>query len=190
MQDIYKDLEKLSMYQWLGCAGHHTNLIAQAGFKNVVTAARLVKKCKKIVEHIKHSTNSTNLLIEYEKILELPLLKVLQENNTRWWSILIMLERLIKIVDAVNGVLAMQGKNHLLINQRELNAMEVLVKLLTPFKEATKNLSGENYVTISFVIPFFNKLKKHLAEDPKDIQIIKDMKTHMLKKLENRYTKK
>ena len=31
--DIHKALEKLGKYQWLGCAGHHTNLIAQVGFK-------------------------------------------------------------------------------------------------------------------------------------------------------------
>ena len=55
-------------YNWLGCAGHHTNLIAQAGFKNVAAAARLVRKCKKIVEHIKHSSRATYLLIEYENI--------------------------------------------------------------------------------------------------------------------------
>ena len=65
-----------------------------------------------------------------------------------------MLERLINIVHAVNGVLAMQDKHHLLINERELNAMQLLVDLLKPFQEATENLSGENYVTISFVIPF------------------------------------
>ena len=104
--DIHKALEKFGKFKWLGCAGHHTNLIAQVDFKNVVTAARLVRKCKKIVEHIKHSTNSTNLLIEYENILKLPLLKVLQENNTRWWSILILVDSFILIIEAVLAVLA------------------------------------------------------------------------------------
>ena len=40
--DIHKALEKLGKYQWLGCAGHHTNLIAQAGFKNIQSAAKIV----------------------------------------------------------------------------------------------------------------------------------------------------
>ena len=54
--DISKALKTLGKYRWFGCAGHHLNLIAQAGFKQVQSAASLVKKCKKIVEHIKSST--------------------------------------------------------------------------------------------------------------------------------------
>ena len=45
--DIHKALEKLGKFQWLGCAGHHTNLIAQAGFKNVVAAEKLLKNARK-----------------------------------------------------------------------------------------------------------------------------------------------
>ena len=42
--DISKALKKLGKYRWFGCAGHHLNLIAQAGFKQVQSAASLVKK--------------------------------------------------------------------------------------------------------------------------------------------------
>ena len=63
--------------------------------KQVEPAAKLVKKCKRVVEHIKSSGPAAYLLIEYQKEFELPLLKVLQENNTRWWSILIMMERIL-----------------------------------------------------------------------------------------------
>ena len=129
--DIHKALETLGKYEWVGCAGYHTNLIAQAGFKNVQSATRIVRKCKKIVEHIKHSTNSTNMLITYQKQLELPLLKVLQENSKRWWAILIMLEKLLDIAYHVNAVLAYQGKTYLLINERDQNDMQLIVDLLT-----------------------------------------------------------
>ena len=57
------------------------------------------------------------MLIRYENQLQLPLLKVIQENNTRWLSILIMLERLLALVSAVNSVLVAQGKKHLIITQ-------------------------------------------------------------------------
>ena len=45
--DITKAIKKIGKYSWFGCAGHHLNLIAQAGFKQVQSAASLVKKCKK-----------------------------------------------------------------------------------------------------------------------------------------------
>ena len=53
--DISKAIMKIGQFVWFGCAGHHLNLIAQAGFKQVHAAAALVKKCKRIVEHIKSS---------------------------------------------------------------------------------------------------------------------------------------
>ena len=81
--DITKAIKKIGKYSWFGCAGHHLNLIAQAGFKQVSTAASLVKKCKQIVEHIRSSLLASYLLISYQQELELPLHKVLQENNTR-----------------------------------------------------------------------------------------------------------
>ena len=81
--DIGKAITKIGGYPWFGCAGHHLNLIAQAGFKQVEPAATLVKKCKRIVEHIRSSGPAAYLLIKYQKEFELPLHKVLQENNTR-----------------------------------------------------------------------------------------------------------
>ena len=41
--------------------------------------------------------------------------------------------------------------------------MECLVALFRPFQEATEILCAEKYVTISFVVPFFDKLRDHLA---------------------------
>ena len=78
--DIAKAIKKIGKYSWFGCAGHHLNLIAQAGFKQVSTAASLVKKCKQIVEHIRSSVPANYLLIHYQEELELPLHRVLQEN--------------------------------------------------------------------------------------------------------------
>ena len=66
--------------------------------------------------------------------------------------------------------------------------MECLVDLFRPFQEATEILCAEKYVTISFVVPFFDKLRDHLAAKDMDNEIIKDMKKHMLLKLNTRYS--
>merc|ERR1711888_479880 len=88
----------------------HLHLIAQAGFNQVEPAATLAKKCKRIVEHIRSSGPAAYLLIEYQKEFELPLHKVLQENNTRWWSILIMMDRILENFDPITMTLG--GNNH------------------------------------------------------------------------------
>ena len=153
--DISKALKTLGQYRWFGCAGHHLNLIAQAGFKQVQSAATLVKKCKKIVEHIKSSTPASYLLIKYQELLELPLHRILQENNTRWWSILLMMQSLIENKDAITLVLATQNKSHLTLTPCDNRDMNHIIKLLKPFKVCGEMLSSESNVTISLIIPLF-----------------------------------
>ncbi|MCP4255070.1 MAG: hypothetical protein GY775_17020, partial [Candidatus Scalindua sp.] len=87
--DITKALR--GKYQWLGCAAHHTNLVIKHGFKNVKSAAKLLKKCKCIVKSINHSNPLIYGVRKYQEELDLPPCKLLQEVTTRWWSILIML---------------------------------------------------------------------------------------------------
>ena len=117
-----------------GCADLHLNLIAQAGFKQVAPAATLVKKCKQIVEHIRSSGPATYLLIRYQQELELPLHKVLQENNTRWWSILIMMNRIMEHIHPITLTLADNSKSYLILNTTEKTHINSIIQLLKPFK--------------------------------------------------------
>ena len=66
--------------------------------------------------------------------------------------------------------------------------MKNIVQLLEPFKCALEMVSAEKNVTISLIIPIFEKLKSHLQASTHDSNMIKDMKTHMLSKLGTRYT--
>ena len=45
--DISKALRVLGKFRWFGCAAHCLNLTAQAAFKKVPVAAKLVKRMKK-----------------------------------------------------------------------------------------------------------------------------------------------
>ena len=186
--DISKALKTLGKYRWFGCAGHHLNLIAQAGFKQCQSAAALVNKCKKIVEHIKSSTPAGYLLIKYQELLELPLHRVLQENNTRWWSILLMMQSLIDNKDAITLVLAHQNKSHLILTPSDNRDMLLIIKLLKPFKVCGEKLSSESNVTISLIIPLFQSLKQHLTALNNDTIMIQNMKKFMLLKMKTRYS--
>ena len=63
--------------------------------------------------------------------------------------------------------------------------MRVIVNLLKPFAVAIYHFIGDKLVTIS-VVPFFQTLQDHLAAKKSDIQMIREMKIHMLQKLNNR----
>ena len=186
--DISKAIVKIGQFVWFGCAGHHLNLIAQAGFKQVHAAAALVKKCKRIVEHIKSSVPASYMLLKYQEEMELPLHRVLQENNTRWWSILLMMESIMNNLAAIIVVLGTNGKTHLILDSAEQTSINLIIRLLTPFKVCGEKLSSENNVTISLIVPLFEKLKRHLAVNPLDCRMITDMKTNMLAKLKTRYS--
>ena len=186
--DIGKAIKTIGGYPWFGCAGHHLNLVAQAGFKQVEAAAKLVKKCKRIVEYIRSSGPASYMLIDFQHDLEMPLLKVLQENNTRWWSILLMMERIRDNMHALMLTIAANTKYHLLLAESEQSHILLIIKLLKPFKELGDKLGSEKNVSISLVVPVIHALKDHLEAEEDDTSMIKDMKRNMLEKLENRYS--
>ena len=67
--DISRAIRDLADFRWFGCNAHQLNLIAQAAFKKVPVAARLVRRAKKVVEFIRKSSNASNLLGDYNELL-------------------------------------------------------------------------------------------------------------------------
>ena len=84
---------------------HHLNLICQIAFKRVQAAADLVKHCKRIVELMHKSTPANYSLVENQGALGMAKKKLVQENCTRWWSILAMFESLVENMIPLLGTL-------------------------------------------------------------------------------------
>ena len=99
-----------------------------------------------------------------------------------------MMQSLMNKMTAITLVLGHNNKSYLILNQNNKNYINFIIKLLKPFKECGEKLSSESNVTISLIIPLFDKLKKHLSANAIDTTLIKDMKTKMLAKLKTRYT--
>ena len=97
-RDISKALK--GIYQWLGCAAHHINLVIKEAFRKDRTAAHLLKKCKKIVSSINYSNTMIYDVRKYQEEFDLPRAKLLQEVTTRWWSILQMLISIVQNKDS------------------------------------------------------------------------------------------
>ena len=188
--DIGKAIKTIGGFPWFGCAGHHLNLVAQEGFKKVEAASKLVKKCKRIVEYIKSSVPASYMLVDFQQDLEMPILKLLQENNTRWWSILIMMTRIKDNMHPLMLTIAeSRNRFHLILTEDEQDAISDIIDLFEPFKEAAEKLGAEKQVSISLVLPVIHYLKAHLEENVEDISMIRNMKIVMLEKLESRYSR-
>merc|ERR1712121_533748 len=99
-----------------------------------------------------------------------------------------MMESIMKNLTAIIVVLGNNSKPHLIVDSGDQSGIHLIIRLLTPFKVCGEKLSSENNVTISLIVPRFERLKLHLAADPQDTKMIADMKKHMLAKLKTRYS--
>merc|ERR1712121_510372 len=174
--DIGKAIKKIGGFPWFGCAGHHLNLVAQEAFKKVNAASKLVRKCKRIVEFIKSSSPATYMLMKFQEELEMPILKLLQENNSRWWSILIMMQSIKQNITPLQlTISSYKNKHHLILDGVDLVAIDHIIDLFEPFKEAAEKLGAEKQVSISLIVPVIHFLKEHLKSNEDDIGMIKNM---------------
>ena len=100
---------------------------------------------------------------------------------------MIMIRRLLTIFPAVYKVLHDHGEHNLILDTDEISKLEKLRDLLSKFKEATVKVSSEKKPTAGLILPILYTLRKHLTEAPGDINLIKKMKSEMMKDLQKRY---
>ena len=99
-----------------------------------------------------------------------------------------MMESILYKFGPITYFLAKNRNTHLMLTDSDTANMKVIITLLKPFKECGEKLSCETNVTISLVIPLFEKLKEHLKNNGLDCSMITDMKATMLATLKTRYS--
>ncbi|CAH2100868.1 unnamed protein product [Euphydryas editha] len=91
-------------------------------------------------------------------------LTLIQSVAKKWKSRLDMLERFNTLSTNVAKILATRWNAPDMITSSELSVIRDLIILLTPFKQATEEISGDQYVTSSLAIPIANLLQKGLEQ--------------------------
>jgi len=94
-----------------------------------------------------------------ENVPNLPILKVKQDVVTRWNSSLIMIERLIDIKNPLSATMSSLPRAPNYLNACEWEIILDCIHILKPLEIMTAELSGENYVTISSIIPLIRDLQ-------------------------------
>jgi len=117
----------------------------------------LIQNVKKIVTFFHSSTLAAEALKREQSASdgENELILV-QECDTRWNSMYLMLERFHKLSTAVACVLIQMKTSLPTFTYADIQLMSKVITLLRPFKLATDKLSGSKYVTISMIIPTTN----------------------------------
>lgn len=163
----------------LPCIAHTLQLILNKGF-NDVFITEILKKCRNIVSHFKKSSKSLNILKElYEELNKnLPFSMLQQDVCTRFNSSYFMLSSILKNKQAI-AEFEKQNKINSKIesfSDMEWDKIKRLATLMQHFVEATDILGGENYVSISNILPVINALSTKLVlgeDDPNYIMRIK-----------------
>jgi len=99
-----------------------------------------------------HKTNisSAKALIQYFKKTKLNVMlekTLIQENDTRWNTLLIKLESVTAQEYAIWQFLTEKAEDHRL-GSIDFGLLQKVIRFLTPFKKATKAMEGDKYPTI------------------------------------------
>ncbi|XP_061734385.1 E3 SUMO-protein ligase ZBED1-like [Nerophis ophidion] len=140
-------------WKHIPCFSHTLNLIVKDSIKADTSLESRFEKCSAIVRFFHHSTRAINKLKEVQNQLNLPQHKLIQAVDTRWNSVLYMIDRLYEQQQAITTTLCLLGRNNMCLCDEEWSHIRQASDVLRPFEEATKEVSAEQYVTISKVIP-------------------------------------
>ncbi|XP_037294153.1 zinc finger BED domain-containing protein 4-like [Manduca sexta] len=145
------------------CFAHSLNLVikevlAEPGLK------QLIEKCSMIVSHFKHSTLASDKLRSVQREINRPELKLVKFVETRWNSAFYMLKRILEVRQELTLVLGELPNAPENLTANEYSIVEELGNILEPLETCTVGISGEDYVTISLIIPLIKGLCLQMVE--------------------------
>lgn len=150
---------------------------------------RAVGVCKKLVSSFSYSWKRKRDLAEAQKQLNLPEHSLITECPTRWGSRQAMVGRILEQQKAIAQVLSVDKKvRHLVPSWQDIDVLEAINRALSPLVEFTDALSGEKYISVSFVKPtlhLFNNSILKVQEDDTDLS--KTIKCKILEYLNDKY---
>lgn len=143
----------LNDIQWkhYGCYAHSLNLIVQ---NSLTIVEDNLSKLKKIVRHFKTSSTALDKLLKEQTRDDSQVVpkRLIQEVPTRWNSTYYMVARCVDLEQHLRATMAVLRVELPVISNEEWLLFAELTKILKPFEEVTKSMSGEKYMSGSSVI--------------------------------------
>lgn len=149
----------------LPCVAHTLNLVVSDAMaaEECSDFLEITNKCKRIVTYFRSSTVASDKLASVQKEHSQNVLKLIQEVPTRWNSLFLMMRRILQLKDVLLITLAsLSLPDSPELTREELDIINEAVLVLGPFFEATEDLSGEKYATVSGIIPLVKGISLNL----------------------------
>lgn len=150
---------------------------------------RAVGVCKKLVAAFTYSWKKKRDLAEAQIQCGVPQHKLCTESVTRWGSRQKMIARVLEQQKPISQVLAAdKHTRHLVPHWQDIEVWESMNEALGPLVDFTDSLSGESYVTVSYVKPVLKLFRsQHLHVSEGDTPLTKEMKTKIMEYLDEKY---
>lgn len=145
--------------------------------------------CKKVVAAFSFSWKKKRDMAVAQDEFHLPQHKLVTESPTRWGSCQKMIERILEQHKAIIQVLSADKKTrHLVPSWQDMDVLESLHVALNPLMEFTDSLSGDCYVTVSYLKPMLHLFRTQILKPSDDeTQLTKDIKMAVMAYLDEKY---
>ncbi|XP_038129439.1 E3 SUMO-protein ligase ZBED1-like [Cyprinodon tularosa] len=185
-------VKAMELNQWtrLQCFGHRLHLAIENAVKDDQRIKRATGLCKQLVAVFSHSWKKKAALKQAQEDLNLPQQSMVTECPTRWGSRQKMIERVLGQSKALCQVLSEDRKTrHLVPTWQDTDVLESVNNALGPLQEFTDALSGEDYVSVSYLKPVLHLLRTAtLAVTDQDTDLTKEIKSKALHYIEEKYS--
>ena len=179
-----------SSWKSVVCTAHRLqNCIKRA--LDVEDVTTLLAAARKLVSHFRHSLKAT-VALKMKQPAGCRPKKVIQDVATHWNSTYYMLQRLTELHLAIVAVLSDKNVSKPADASLDLSAYQwmlasQLIKVLAPFESATRLMSADQNVSLSFVVPVMEGLARGVIVNDDDNEAISEVKTILREQLTNRF---
>lgn len=143
------------------CFAHSLQLVIRDGLQTVGLAKKALAKCSKLASLVHQSARFRS---SFEGVFGSG--RSIPFSNETWWNSTFRQLKAIADLDQpkLTELLNESSQESLLLSPKDLQQIQELVEILTPFAEATDFTQGDKTITVSCVIPIVLSLNKMLKE--------------------------
>ncbi|GBC33999.2 zinc finger BED domain-containing protein 1-like [Rhizophagus irregularis DAOM 181602=DAOM 197198] len=182
--NVVAAIRDLTPIKRLSCAAHTLQLAISKGLKVV---ENLVSRTKQLINFFSTQKQIERLIKVQKEIGYEEPLHLIQDISTRWNSSYLAWDRLIFLQYAVLQLsvnlscsLISEEKTDgirlkkIMIKDNEWELLDELCNILAPFEKATRDFSGNTYVTLSQMFPIITDLTNSLKPSDNSYEVLED----------------
>ncbi|XP_051156767.1 E3 SUMO-protein ligase ZBED1-like [Leptopilina boulardi] len=182
--------DKFSKSVHLPCFAHTLQLVPERAMTSTTDLMNLIKSVKRIVTFFKQSTNVADelrcLQVESGKT-EGTILKVKQEEKTRWNTTYYMVERFLFLAPIISSVLFQMRDGPQMLQPCQIGMLTDVMQLLKPIEQATTKMCSEKTVLSSEIIPLIKCLSASINRKTPTTIVGIDLQLNLQNELKRRF---